>query len=115
MTARCRRWLEVIGSTRMDYARLDPARHLLFIAHLGDSAVIVFETQARKVVARAGRGLPGRHGVCARGALLTPAGEGRQQDRSAGGALRSGKPVKHLAHVDLQMKGDPTRLVRKAR
>ena len=29
-------------TTRMDYETLDPDRHLLFIAHLGDSAVIVF-------------------------------------------------------------------------
>ena len=40
------------GTTRMDYESYDPGRHLLFIAHLGDSAVIVFDTQTRKVVSR---------------------------------------------------------------
>jgi YVTN family beta-propeller protein len=38
--------------TRLDYASLDPGRHLLFIAHLGDSEVIVFDTEARRVVKR---------------------------------------------------------------
>lgn len=38
--------------TRLDYASMDPARHLLFIAHLGDSEVIVFDTSANRVVAR---------------------------------------------------------------
>ncbi|EIL92992.1 hypothetical protein AB7849_14965 [Rhodanobacter sp. 115] len=55
------------GTTRMDYASLDPGRHLLFIAHLGDSAVIVFDTQARKVVARIA-GISHVHGV-----LVVPA------------------------------------------
>src|SRR4029079_12528031 len=40
------------NTTRLDYASLDADRHLLFIAHLGDSAVVVFDTQARRVVAR---------------------------------------------------------------
>jgi DNA-binding beta-propeller fold protein YncE len=40
------------STTRLDYTSLDADRHLLFIAHLGDSAVIVFDTQARRVVAR---------------------------------------------------------------
>ncbi len=40
------------NTTRLDYASFDADRHLLFIAHLGDSAVIVFDTQARRVVAR---------------------------------------------------------------
>jgi DNA-binding beta-propeller fold protein YncE len=39
-------------TTRLDYASVDPGRHLLFIAHLGDSAVIVFDTQAQRVVSR---------------------------------------------------------------
>ncbi len=39
-------------STRLDYASLDVGRHLLFIAHLGDSEVIVFDTEARRVVKR---------------------------------------------------------------
>ncbi|GLQ46079.1 hypothetical protein GCM10007862_11300 [Dyella lipolytica] len=39
-------------TTRLDYASFDPGRHLLFIAHLGDSAVIVFDTKAQRVVTR---------------------------------------------------------------
>jgi len=38
--------------TRLDYASLDVGRHLLFIAHLGDSEVIAFDTEARRVVKR---------------------------------------------------------------
>ncbi|MDQ6647620.1 MAG: YncE family protein [Pseudomonadota bacterium] len=56
------------GTTRMDYASLDPARHLLFIAHLGDSAVIVFDTRAQQVVARIA-GISHVHGVLAVPAL----------------------------------------------
>src|SRR6478736_8475726 len=37
-------------ATRLDYESFDPGRHLLFIAHLGDSTVIVFDTQKRHVV-----------------------------------------------------------------
>lgn len=55
------------GTTRMDYASLDPARHLLFIAHLGDSAVIVFNTRTQRVVAR----IPGISRV--HGVLVIPA------------------------------------------
>jgi YVTN family beta-propeller protein len=40
------------NTTRLDYETLDPGRHLLFIAHLGDSAVIVFDTQGQRVVTR---------------------------------------------------------------
>ncbi len=40
------------NTTRLDYTSFDAERHLLFIAHLGDSAVIVFDTQARRVVTR---------------------------------------------------------------
>lgn len=40
------------GTTRLDYESYDPGRHLLFIAHLGDSAVIVFDTRTQRVVAR---------------------------------------------------------------
>lgn len=50
------------GTTRMDYASFDPRRHLLFIAHLGDNAVIVFDTQTQKVVARIS-GISQVHGV----------------------------------------------------
>ena len=39
-------------TTRLDYASIDPGRHLLFIAHLGDNEVIVFDTRARRVLAR---------------------------------------------------------------
>jgi len=40
------------GSTaRLDYQSLDPVRHVLFIAHLGDGAVIAFDTKARRVAA----------------------------------------------------------------
>jgi YVTN family beta-propeller protein len=38
--------------TRLDYASLDTGRHLLYIAHLGDSEVIVFDTEARRVLKR---------------------------------------------------------------
>lgn len=38
-------------ATRWDYASLDEPHHLLFLAHLGDSAVVVFDTARRKVVA----------------------------------------------------------------
>jgi YVTN family beta-propeller protein len=51
-------------ATRMDYASIDPGRHLLFIAHLGDSAVIVFDTQSDRVVGRI-EGLANVHGVLA--------------------------------------------------
>lgn len=40
------------NTTRLDYESYDSSRHLLFIAHLGDSAVIVFDTQTQRVVAR---------------------------------------------------------------
>lgn len=38
-------------STRWDYASLDAQRHHLFLAHLGDSEVVVFDTAQRKVIA----------------------------------------------------------------
>ena len=38
--------------TRLDYASLDPDRHLLFIAHLGDGEVVAFDTRAARVIAR---------------------------------------------------------------
>jgi DNA-binding beta-propeller fold protein YncE len=41
-------------TTRWDYASIDSAKHLLFIAHLGDSEVIAFDTKDRRVVARIG-------------------------------------------------------------
>lgn len=39
-------------ATRLDYASLDTGRNLLFIAHLGDGEVIVFDTKASRVIAR---------------------------------------------------------------
>ncbi|TAN07389.1 MAG: YncE family protein [Rhodanobacteraceae bacterium] len=38
-------------ATRWDYESLDPERHLLFLAHLGDNEVVVFDTQTQKVIA----------------------------------------------------------------
>jgi hypothetical protein len=52
------------NTTRLDYESLDESRHLLFIAHLGDSAVIVVDTQAQRVVARI-PGISHVHGVLA--------------------------------------------------
>lgn len=37
-------------ATRWDYMSFDPLRSRLFIAHLGDSAVVVFDIDAKKVV-----------------------------------------------------------------
>jgi len=39
-------------SSRFDYASLDPDRHRLWIAHLGASEVLVFDTESRRVVAQ---------------------------------------------------------------
>ena len=39
-------------TSRFDYESLDPERHLLFVAHLGASEVLAFDTESRKVVAR---------------------------------------------------------------
>ena len=52
------------GTTRLDYESLDATRHLLFIAHLGDSAVIAFDTQSERVIARID-GVSKVHGVLA--------------------------------------------------
>jgi DNA-binding beta-propeller fold protein YncE len=38
------------GTTRFDYQSYDPQTRLLFIAHLGDSVVTVFDTQSQKVI-----------------------------------------------------------------
>lgn len=40
------------GTTRLDYESYDPDRKLLFIAHLGDSEVIVFDMRESRVVGR---------------------------------------------------------------
>ena len=37
-------------TTRWDYASLDASKHRLYLAHLGDSVVTVFDTQRRVVV-----------------------------------------------------------------
>ncbi|MGH8137073.1 MAG: YncE family protein [Steroidobacteraceae bacterium] len=50
------------NTTRLDYESLDAGRHLLFIAHLGDSAVIAFDIQSQRVVARI-EGISKVHGV----------------------------------------------------
>src|SRR5438045_3702024 len=52
------------NATRLDYLSFDPSRHLLYIAHLGDGAVIVFDTQARRVLDRID-GVAKAHGVLA--------------------------------------------------
>lgn len=39
-------------TSRFDYASLDSGRHLLFIAHLGASEILAFDTRKRVVVAR---------------------------------------------------------------
>jgi YVTN family beta-propeller protein len=52
------------NTSRLDYESLDQDRHLLFIAHLGDSAVIVFDTQSQRVVTRI-PGVSKVHGVLA--------------------------------------------------
>jgi DNA-binding beta-propeller fold protein YncE len=51
-------------TSRLDYVSDDPGRQLLFIAHLGDSAVIVFDTHAQRVAARIA-GVSNVHGVLA--------------------------------------------------
>lgn len=52
------------NATRLDYQSLDPARHLLFIAHLGDGDVVVVDT-LRSRVAGVIPGIPDVHGVLA--------------------------------------------------
>lgn len=51
-------------ATRWDYASLDPARHHLFLAHLGDGVVTVFDTLGQRVVADI-PGVSQVHGVLA--------------------------------------------------
>lgn len=52
------------NANRLDYQSLDAARHLLFVAHLGDSEVIVVDTYRRRVVGIV-RGISSVHGVLA--------------------------------------------------
>ena len=54
--------------TRLDYEALDPARHLLYVAHLGDGAVVVVDTRRRTVV-KTIDGIDRVHGV-----LVAPGG-----------------------------------------
>ncbi len=49
-------------ASRFDYESYDAGRHPLFIAHLGDSEVVVFDTLASRVVARI-PGISAVHGV----------------------------------------------------
>jgi hypothetical protein len=42
------------NTTRFDYESFDPTRHLLFVAHLGDSQVIAFDTRTTQVVGSVG-------------------------------------------------------------
>lgn len=51
-------------TSRLDYQSLDPQTGLLFIAHLGASSVIVFDTNQNKVVANIA-GVASVHGVLA--------------------------------------------------
>ncbi len=50
------------GATRWDYASLDIKHHHLFLAHLGDDAVVVFDTLKNKVIATI-PGVEQAHGV----------------------------------------------------
>jgi YVTN family beta-propeller protein len=52
------------NATRLDYQTLDAGRHLLFIAHLGDSQIVVVDTKTRRVV-RTISGISSVHGVLA--------------------------------------------------
>ncbi len=51
-------------TTRWDYGSLDPITHRLFLAHLGDSAVTVVDTQSRQVITTIS-GIEDVHGVLA--------------------------------------------------
>ncbi len=42
------------GTTRWDYLSLDPARSRLFVAHLGDSTVVVMDTKTKAILATIG-------------------------------------------------------------
>lgn len=52
------------GTTRFDYQWLDAAKRRLYIAHLGDSSLVVFDLDAQRVI-REIPGLPSVHGVVA--------------------------------------------------
>ncbi len=50
------------SATRLDYQSIDEARSLLFIAHLGDNSVTVFNLKSSSVVKSIG-GIPKPHGI----------------------------------------------------
>ena len=50
------------GATRFDYQSFDPTTDRLYLSHMGDGDVVVFDTQGDKVVANV-RGLPTVTGV----------------------------------------------------
>lgn len=52
------------GASRFDYQAVDPVNRRLYIAHLGDSSLVVFDLDAQRV-AQEIPGLPGVHGVAA--------------------------------------------------
>jgi hypothetical protein len=52
------------GATRFDYQSLDTTTGRLFIAHLGDGHLVVFDTRERRVVSDL-PGFPRVHGVWA--------------------------------------------------
>jgi DNA-binding beta-propeller fold protein YncE len=57
--------IDLPGDTsRFDYESYDAQRHLMFIAHLGASEVLAFDTEGRRVVARIA-GISHVHGVLA--------------------------------------------------
>jgi len=57
--------IELPGDTsRFDYESYDAQRHVMYIAHLGASEVLAFDTERRRVVARIG-GVSHVHGVLA--------------------------------------------------
>src|SRR2546421_13016315 len=49
-------------TTRFDYSDVDPSRHLLVVAHLGDSEVVAVDLQRRQVLWTAAN-IPSVHGV----------------------------------------------------
>ncbi len=51
-------------TTRYDYQSIDEQRRLLFIAHLGDNAVTVFDLKSQKVIKDI-TGIPSPHGILA--------------------------------------------------
>jgi DNA-binding beta-propeller fold protein YncE len=52
------------GATRFDYQSFDPKTKMLYIAHMGDGELVVFNTQTRKVIANLS-GFPTVTGVLA--------------------------------------------------